>query len=118
MEKAELLEESTGGPKCCAGGISSPTGCYARRRYIIVALLFFGMVIVNAQRVNIGVTVIEFLEKTSDTNSENCTSNVSDRFINAVLLVLPNVSDAKPSIFKPSNISSWEVAIIAYNITI
>ena len=37
--------------------------CLIPKRYVIVALLFCGMLIVHAQRVNIGMTVVAILEK-------------------------------------------------------
>jgi len=64
MEKSELLDnESTAGDRCC----SRQSGCYAPKRYIMVALLFAGMVICHAQRVNVGVTVVAILDEASHT---------------------------------------------------
>lgn len=76
MEKSEFLDEPTDGQKCCIGSTSSRSECYTPKRYVVIALLFLGMVICNAQRVNIGVTVIEFLEKAPLSNREDCTSNI------------------------------------------
>lgn len=80
MEKSDFLDETTDGQKCCIGSTSSRSECYTPKRYVVIALLFLGMVICNAQRVNIGVTVIEFLENAPHTNPEDCTSNVSSLF--------------------------------------
>ena len=38
-----------------------------QKRYIIYVLLFSGMVVVNAQRVNIGVTVVSILDRAPQT---------------------------------------------------
>ena len=39
--------------------------CYFPKRYIVTILLFLGMLIVHAQRVNVAVTVVTILDKTA-----------------------------------------------------
>lgn len=76
MEKSELLDnDSAAGKRCC----SQQSGCYVPKRYIIVALLFAGMVICHAQRVNVGVTVIAILDEAPHTkvNAPHTISSVS-----------------------------------------
>ena len=46
----------------CCGGLSNSLDCYWPRRYTIVILLCIGMLLVNAQRVNIGVATVSILD--------------------------------------------------------
>jgi len=74
-ERSELLDDPTSGlsddestdttKSTCCGRYCEVESCdwSMPKRYVIVILLFVGMIVVNAQRVNIGVTVVTILDQ-------------------------------------------------------